>query len=141
MGRKASSKPSRSRMKSDGALHDQSTLGEELIIEPADDLRIDKVMEIREAINNGEYDLDARVNELLGKFETNLNELAPTESEAPATEVPASEPESDTLDEPLSLDKPLSLDELDDDDNDTFQDQFESLDALEQDEDEDEEEY
>ena len=94
----------------------------ELIVEPAEDLRIDKVMELREAINNGKYDLDMRVNDLLGKLETNLDGLVQTETE---TKTP---PADETQPDPLDDSQPL--DGQDDFDDQALFGEFESLDAL-----------
>ncbi len=94
-------------------------------------------MELREAINNGKYDLDMRVDDLLGKLETNLDGLVQTETET-QTEAP---PADETLPDPLDDAKPL--DEQDDFDDEALFGEFESLDALDEEEDSDDldEEY
>jgi len=120
MPRKTQSKSARQRTTDHKPLHDLGTLAGQLTTDADDDLRIDKIMEIRQALHNGEYDLDARVQDLLGKLETNLGQLVQNESQSP--------PSVDADDD--ACDANSLFDALDDVDDDAFFDEFESLDAL-----------
>jgi len=123
MSRKSRNEITRSRLSPGQSLRELSPIADQLVGQNSDDLRIDKVMELREAINAGSYDVDQRVNDLLGKLETNLSGLVQAEADT--------QPLNDTD----SVDNSKSFEEFDTFDNDDFQDEFESLDALNENED------